>query len=111
MGLRPPFDIQESQTSGGIRLSLRGALDCQSAPILEDRLARHRAVKSPVCLDLSMLDLIDSAGIRVLIQCVGDARMKRWQFQIERDLAPKVLSVFRLAHLERVVEQDVPAVP
>ena len=104
--------MQESTTSGVLRLSLSGALDRRSAPILEDRLARLRALKSPVCLDLSRLELIDGAGVRVLVQTVGDARMKRWPFQIERDLlTPQVLSVFRLMHLERFVDRDPSAVP
>jgi anti-anti-sigma factor len=112
MGPEPPFDIQESTTGGVLRLSLSGALDRRSAPILEDRLGRLRALKSPVGLDLSRLESIDSAGIRVLIQSVGDARIRRWPFQIERDLlTPQVLSVFRLMHLERFVDCDQPAVP
>ena len=103
--LRPPFEIHESQPEGVVRLSLTGGLDRWSAPILDDRLASLRAVKSPVQLDLSKLDCIDSTGIRLLIQSVGDARMKGWQFRIERELAPQVMSMFRLVHLDRFVEE------
>jgi anti-anti-sigma factor len=105
-GPRPPLDIQESTKDGVLCLSLTGELDRWSAPILDDRLARLRAVKSPVRLDLSQLEFIDSTGVRLLIQSVGDARIKGWPFQIERELAPQVLSLFRLMHLHRFVDGD-----
>ncbi|HZU61977.1 MAG TPA: STAS domain-containing protein [Solirubrobacteraceae bacterium] len=95
---------------GILRLSLAGELDRWSAPLLEDRLGRLRALKTPVRLDLSQLEFIDSTGVRVLVQSVGDARIKRWQFQIERELAPQVASLFRLMHLDRFIEGDGPAV-
>lgn len=103
-GPRPPFDITESTADGVLRLSLMGELDRWSAPILEDRLARLRVVRTPVRLDLSKLEFIDSTGIRLLIQSVGDARIKGWQFRIDKDLAPQVQSVFRLVHLDRFVD-------
>ena len=107
MGPGQPFEIRESTTSGVLRLSLTGVLDRLSAPILEDRLSRLRALKAPVCLDLSSLEMIDSAGIRVLIQSVGDARLKRWPLQIERELlTPQVLSTFRLMHVERLFDHE-----
>ena len=103
-GPRPPFDIEESSTDGVVRLSLTGELDRWSAPILEDRLSSMRAKRSPVRLNLSRLQFIDSTGIRILIQSVGDARMKGWEFHIESDLAPQVESVFRLVRLDRFVD-------
>ncbi len=105
-GARTTFEIQEGQQRGTLRLSLTGELDRWSAPILEARLAQLRVMKSPVRLDLSGLESVDSAGIRLLIQSVADARIKGWQFQIERDVAPKVLSVFRIVHLDRFIDGD-----
>lgn len=98
------LEMSERQWDGILRLSLTGELDRWSAPILEDRLARLRAARTPVRLDLSSLESVDSAGIRLLIQSLGDARMKGWEFQIEREMAPKVLSVFRIVHLDRFVD-------
>jgi len=82
---------------------LTGELDLASAPKLADRLARLRAKKSPVRLDLSKLDFIDSTGIHLLIKTVGEARIKGWPFQIEPDVRPQVMSVFRLLQLEHFV--------
>jgi anti-anti-sigma factor len=97
------FAIHESQTDGCARLSLTGELDLESVSILEDRLTRLRASKSPVRLDLSKLEFIDSTGLHLLIRSVGDAHMKGWQLQIERDVAPEVMRLFRLVHLDRFV--------
>ena len=105
-GPQPPFQISETTRDGVLRLSLTGELDRWSAPMLEDRLGRLRAVKAPVRLDLSKLEFIDSTGVRLLIQSVGDARIKHWQFRIESELRPQVSSLFRLMRLDRFVDGD-----
>src|SRR5436305_14596396 len=101
----PPstFEIRESPSGGSLRLSLTGELNLASAPKLEDRLARLRLRKSPVRLDLSKLEFIDSTGIHLLIQTVGEARIKGWPFQVEPDVGPQVMRLFRLVHLEQFV--------
>lgn len=63
-------------------------------------MTRHRAVKSPVRLDLSKLDFIDSTGLNLLVRTVGDARIKHWRFIIEPELTPQVLGLFKLVQLE-----------
>jgi anti-anti-sigma factor len=80
---------------------LTGELDLATASVLEDRLAWLRARKSPVRLDLSHLDFIDSTGLHLLIRTVGDARIAHWQLRIEPDVAPQVMRLFRLVHLDR----------
>jgi anti-sigma B factor antagonist/stage II sporulation protein AA (anti-sigma F factor antagonist) len=97
------FAIQESQDHGCVRLSLTGELDMGSAPILEDRLASLRAMKSPVSLDLSHLEFIDSTGLHLLVRTVGDAQIKGWELEIEQDVAPDVMRLFKLVHLDRFV--------
>jgi anti-anti-sigma factor len=101
----PPatFAIHESQIGLFVRLSLTGELDLGSAPVLEDRLTRLRAVKSPVRLDLSQLEFIDSTGLHLLVRTVGDAQIKGWELEIERDVAPEVMRLFKLVHLDRFV--------
>ena len=97
------MQIHESPSGGSLRLSLTGELDLASAPKLEDRLALLRATKSAVRLDLSKLEFIDSTGIYLLIKTVGEARIKGWRFQIEPDVGPQVMRLFRLVHLEQFV--------
>jgi anti-anti-sigma factor len=96
-----PFEITEHRSEEWLRLSLVGELDRFSTPLLESRLASLRATKSPVMLDLSRLDFIDSTGIHLLIQTIGDARMKHWRFQIDREISPPVLRLLKLVHLDQ----------
>ena len=98
------FDIQESREGDYLRLRLSGELDLGSVPVLENRLASLRALKSPVRLDLSHLEFIDSTGLHLLVRTVGDAQIKGWQLRIDRDVAPAVMRLFKLVHLDRVVQ-------
>jgi anti-anti-sigma factor len=111
MGPTPNFRIHESRMNGHLRLSLTGELDLVTTPVLEDRLARLRARKSPVGLDLSNLDFIDSSGLHLLIRTVGDARIKRWPFRIEPDVGPQIMRQLRLVHLDRFIAGREPPIP
>ena len=99
----PSFEIHETTGGDRLRLSLTGELDLASTPVLEDRLTRLRAVKSPVRLDLSRLRFIDSTGLHLLVRTVGDARIKGWELEIDRDVAPEVMRLFRLVHLDHFI--------
>jgi anti-anti-sigma factor len=99
----PPFEIQESSQDGLVCLSLTGELDRFGATLLENRLASLRAPRRPVRLDLSRLDFIDSSGIRLLIQTIGEARLKHWDVEIDPHLSPQVERLFKLVHLDHFV--------
>ena len=103
MGTPTPFDIQESSQDGWLCLSLSGELDRAATTTLENRLASLRVPRSPVRLDLSHLEFIDSAGIRLLIQTIGEARLKHWDVEIDPNLSPPVERLFRMVHLDRFV--------
>jgi anti-anti-sigma factor len=99
----PTFEIHESRLDGWLRLSLTGELDRAAAPQLENRLAPLRVRRSRVRLDLSRLEFIDSSGIHLLVQTIGEARLKHWELEIEPELSPQVSRLFRLVHLDRFV--------
>jgi anti-sigma B factor antagonist len=99
----PTFEIRESHAGEIVRLSLTGELDLATTPMLEERLTRLRAVRSPVRLDLSKLDFIDSTGLHLLVRMVGEARIKRWPLEVEPEVAPQVMHLLKLMHLERIV--------
>jgi anti-anti-sigma factor len=110
MGPPPNFQIHESRVNGTVRLTLTGELDFAATPQLDARLTRLRVSKSPVSLDLSHLEFVDSTGLRLLIRAAADARTKHWQLRIEPDIAPPVLRLFRLVHLDRFLMAEEPPV-
>jgi anti-anti-sigma factor len=81
--------------SGGRRVSLRGRLDTESAPVLEDRL--RPLLESPTVaaalFDLAELEYIGSAGIRVLVM-VRKALEARGGGMAVVHLQPMVRQVF-----------------
>jgi anti-anti-sigma factor len=60
--LRRLFDVE--RTNGETKLTIRGSLDINSAPLLVEEIDRIVATKpAEVKVDLSALDLIDSSGV------------------------------------------------
>jgi anti-anti-sigma factor len=110
IGPPPNLTIHESRIDGTVLLSLTGELNVATTPALEDRLTGLRARRSPVRLDLSNLDSMDSTGVHMLIRMVGDARIKHWQLRIDPAVAPQVMSLFRLVHLNRLLEAAQPPI-
>jgi anti-anti-sigma regulatory factor len=100
------FQLSESQSDEGLRLSVVGALDADSAPALEQRLAELRVLKTPVRLDLARLEAIDHVGVQLLIDAHAEALLKKWKFEIEPDVSPAVAGVLRLAHLGGLVTDE-----
>jgi anti-anti-sigma factor len=93
-----PFAIRESEEDGGTRLTLTGKLDVTTAPALRNRLNQSRRDWRDVRLDLSRLEVIDCAGINVLIQAVNDARSDGLRLEVEGNLSPQVKLVAELTH-------------
>lgn len=103
---QPVFQILESDAGEALRLSLTGDLDVLTAPELDQRLTALRAAKTPVLLDLSGVEFIDSTGLHLLIRTVGEARIKRWGLQIDPDVSPQVMRLLKLVHVDRFVIGD-----
>jgi anti-sigma B factor antagonist len=69
----PSFDVQ--RTNSETRLTVRGSLDINTAPLLADEIDRVVATKPPkVAVDLSALDLIDSSGVAALVKLYKGVR-------------------------------------
>jgi anti-sigma B factor antagonist len=72
-----PFEVQAEELGNGIRaVTVRGELDMNTAPELEDRLDEVTGETPKVVLDLSECDFIDSTGIAVIV--------RSWQ-RLDRD--------------------------
>ncbi len=61
----PSFEIEIVEREPHLRLAVRGEIDIQSAPALDDALSN--ADSDTVVLDLSDVTFIDSSGLRVLV--------------------------------------------
>lgn len=101
------LDIEEPDDSAPRRLSVVGDLDVATAPALAARLDELQANKVDVRLDLSKVQFIDSAGIRVLVTTVYHARDdSQWRFEVERTLDPIVRQALRIANVEDFILGD-----
>lgn len=100
MAVPPHFEVKEADQDGQVRLSLLGELDRASTGVLEDRLARLRAKRRSVRLDLSDLQFIDSTGLHLLIRAMGDARMDGWELEIEPEVSQTVHQLFKLCRFD-----------
>jgi anti-sigma B factor antagonist len=102
----PDFDIEEKREAGVVRLVLSGELDVASAPLLQGRLDELRAEPADVRLDLSKLEFMDSTGVHLLIGALQNSRVDGWRLEVAPDVAPAVMRVLQLVHLDRFVLGD-----
>jgi anti-anti-sigma factor len=97
------FEILEREEDGWVHLALTGELDIASAPALGDRLSQLATDEAAVRLDLSRLEFIDSTGLQYLIRAIDDAEHHGWRLQIDPNMAPQVMRLFKLVHFERLI--------
>ena len=95
-----PFDVQS--TNNETRLTLRGSLDINSAPVLSEEIDRIIAAKpGKVAVDLASLDLIDSSGVAALVKLYKGIRNAGGEVAIigARD---QPLAIFKLLRMDKV---------
>ena len=95
--MRDAGDFAMDQTidpDGSVRLALVGELDYVQSEGLLARLEQLKAAGTPVRLDLSRLEFIDSAGVRAIIVNVRDAPAQSWRLEVDRTLSRQVKHVF-----------------
>ena len=101
MPARSYLAVEEPEHSFPRRLSIIGDLDLATASALAKRLDEFQAARIDVRLDLSMLQFIDSTGIRVLVTTAYHAREDaEWTFGVERTLDPIVRQTLKSANVE-----------
>jgi anti-anti-sigma factor len=87
-----------------MRLAVTGELDLANVGELENRLHQLRAENAHVELDLSGLDFMDAAGLRVLAGAMASAAEDHW-LEIEPRLSPQVERLFALIRYEPPFDQ------
>lgn len=95
--------------SGAVVIAARGRLDAVSAPILREQLrASVQSGNIRLIVDLSGVDLIDSAGLSALISGLKAARQAGGSLHILHP-SKQVRSILKLTNLHRVLEPYEPA--
>jgi anti-sigma B factor antagonist len=101
---RGEFGVEETVDSDGrVRLLLVGELDHATTQGLTQRLDQLKEDGSPVRLDLSGLEFIDSSGIRSLIVSLRDAREEGWDLEVERSVSWQVERVITVLGIDSVL--------
>lgn len=90
------FEIEETQRRGWVRLLVTGELDVSTALTFRRRLRALKAENTHVCVDLSQLEFIDSAGARALNDAVADSRQGRWCVQVAPNMSVQARRFFEL---------------
>lgn len=65
-----------------VRISVRGELDVETAPALEELLSREMAAKRAVVLDFAETSFMDSNGLTVLVRAINDAKVNGWNISV-----------------------------
>ncbi|HTX11220.1 MAG TPA: STAS domain-containing protein [Solirubrobacteraceae bacterium] len=93
----PSFEIRESaDADGAVRLMLIGELDIAVADGVEERLRAHRADGTPVRLDLSQLDFIDSSGVRAIVLGLKHARSGGVELDVDTRVSSTVARMIEI---------------
>lgn len=88
------MNITKSGGGANLTLALEGRLDTNTAPQLEAELKQSVDGVAELTLDLSGLQYISSAGLRVLL--AAQKVMSRQGHMIVRHVAPDVMDVFEI---------------
>lgn len=95
-----PFDVQ--RVNNETKLTIRGSLDINTAPVLSEEIDRIVASKpGKVAVDLASLDLIDSSGVAALVKLYKGVRNGGGEVAIQgaRD---QPLAIFKLLRMDKV---------
>jgi anti-anti-sigma factor len=88
------FEIQEGPHRGWARLLVTGELDMSTALTFRRRVRALKADHTHVCIDLSQLEFIDSAGARALEDVLADSRYGSWRVEIAANMSCQATRFF-----------------
>lgn len=89
--------VVDEQRQGDVAvLSVQGRLDSNTSNALDEKLAETVGANSATVLDLSQLDYISSAGLRVLLKAAKQAKAAKTKLSLAA-LHPQVLDVFEMS--------------
>ena len=94
----------ETTASGVVVVSPRGRLDLMTAPLLREQLqAQIQSGHIQLVVDLSAVEVIDSAGLSALIYGLKATRQAGGSLRITRP-SKQVRAILKLTNLSRLLE-------
>jgi anti-sigma B factor antagonist len=96
------FDVRiDSLPAGGVVVKVFGELDLATTPKLEDALASNGSAL-PLVLDLSECTLVDSSGVRALVNTAREARDAGHRLAVVAD-DPGILRVLEITGVDELM--------
>jgi anti-sigma B factor antagonist len=99
----PAFRVDVAREADRARLCLAGELDIATTPILQARIAALRETGSrSLVLDLAGLALIDSTGLRCILDIDGESRQDGFSIALIQG-PPAVRRIFELTNTDTLL--------
>jgi anti-anti-sigma factor len=96
------FDVAVTDCGAAVRVTVRGELDLETAPLLHGALREVESAGRTVTIDLRALTFMDSTGINLLTEHAARAEVERFELAILPP-RPPVARVLDLAGVRRVL--------
>jgi anti-anti-sigma factor len=88
--------FEQTSRLGWARLAVIGELDISTALTFRRRLRALRAANTPVYLDLSQVEFIDSAGAHAVLDALTASRHGTWRVEVEPHVSDQARRYFDL---------------
>ena len=88
------LNISKEQNGGDLKVSLNGRLDTTTSPQLEEELKGVLDAASHLVFDLSALEYISSAGLRVLLS--AQKTMNKQGDMLVTGVSPEIMEIFEV---------------
>jgi anti-anti-sigma factor len=90
------FEVEVAGRQGWARLLVTGELDVATALTFRRRLRALKAKNTHVCVDLSQLEFIDSAGAHALNDAITQSQEGDWRVEVAPSMSVQAKRFFDL---------------
>ena len=103
------FGVERSRIEDAVRVSVRGELDLQTGPRVQEELLRaEQDAARRIVLDLTGVTFFDSTGLQIILDAEVRARTAPYEFAVAPG-SGEVLRVLELAEVRGRLELEEPA--
>jgi anti-sigma B factor antagonist len=97
------FSVECVQMDGFLELRLKGEIDMSNVTELSAQLEQAQSAAKRIVIDLSLLDFIDSSGLRALIDATENARLNGHALSFRRGGRPEVRRILEITGLDQTL--------